>query len=441
MPDPRPNDRRSDEIATTALAAGCFFLIMCGYFMLRPIRETMGLDEHIDDLHWLFLGTLTVMIPTSLGFSWLASRLSRRNCITTTFVIILVCLAAFSLALTVFDRHLGPWTGRLFYVWLSVINVLIISAFWITIVDNHRQEQGRRLFAYIAVGGTLGAITGPIITATTIAHLGEPLLLCSAYLCFALTLFILRFMLFPAFDRAAYVASGDEGHSRQRIGGAAINGLWHLFTNLRLGLLALYIISFTILASLLYFEQARLIKEALPERTDRTQLFGWMGAGSQTATILLQLFITSLILTRWGLAPALLALPLLMLFGFLTLTLTPAMLAAPVAMLDITILSAPIALILILDIGRNAASHALSRPAREVIFTTVPPEDKYKAKSAIDTFVYRSGDAGGALLDKAVTSGSEGAASNGPLGIAFGVLAVIVTLGLIRVTPRRNSDD
>ncbi|MCA9310121.1 MAG: MFS transporter, partial [Phycisphaerales bacterium] len=317
-----------EECLTTILAAVCFFLIMCGYFMLRPIRETMGLDQHIDDLHWLFLGTLTVMIPTSLGFSWLASRLSRRNCITTTFIIVLICLAGFTLALTVFDRVLGPWTGRIFYVWLSVINVLIISAFWVTVVDNHRPEQGRRLFAFIAVGGTLGAIVGPIITATTIHHLGEPLLLCTAYFCFALTLAILRFVLFPAFDRKAYVVADGQAHSRRRIGGSAINGLLHLFTNPRLGLLALYIISFTILASLLYFEQARLIKEALPERTDRTRLFGWMGVGSQTATILLQLFITSRILTRFGLAPALLALPLLMLFGFFTLTLTPDMLAA-----------------------------------------------------------------------------------------------------------------
>ncbi len=447
---------RSGEFITTLLAALCFFLIMCGYFMLRPIRETMGLDQRIDDLHWLFLATLGVMIPTSFAFSWLASRLPRRTCIAITFIFVLICLAAFSLALSVYDTHLGPLTGRVFYVWLSVINLLIISAFWACIVDNHTQEQGRRLFAYVGIGGTLGAIVGPLITTFTIEHVGEPVLFCAAFACFAATLAILRFGLFPCFDRRGFVASSDGSHSHRRIGGAAIDGLKHLFSNPRLGLLALYIIAFTILASLLYFEQARLIKAALPDRTDRTQLYGWMSAGSQTTTILLQLFITSRLLTRVGLGPALLSLPVFMLFGFLGLTFTPSipvfmligllgLTCAPLLLGPITglfeaaILTPTIGLILLLDIGRNATSHALSKPAREVIFTTVPPEDKYKAKSAIDTFVYRSGDAGGALTDMVVTGGKE-TATNGPIGIVAGVAACVITLGLIRVAPRRSAD-
>lgn len=430
---------RSGEFITTLLAALCFFLIMCGYFMLRPIRETMGLDQRIDDLHWLFLATLGVMIPTSFAFSWLASRLPRRSCISITFIFVLICLAAFSLALSVYDTHLGPLTGRVFYVWLSVINLLIISAFWACIVDNHTQEQGRRLFAYVGIGGTLGAIVGPLITTFTIEHVGEPVLFCAAFACFAATLAILRFGLFPSFDRRGFVASRDGSHSRRRIGGAAIDGLKHLFSNPRLGLLALYIIAFTILASLLYFEQARLIKAALPDRTDRTQLYGWMSAGSQTTTILLQLFITSRLLTRVGLGPALLSLPVFMLIGFLSLTIAPRMLAPITGLFEAAILTPTIGLILLLDIGRNATSHALSKPAREVIFTTVPPEDKYKAKSAIDTFVYRSGDAGGALTDMVVTGGKE-TATNGPIGIVAGVAACVITLGLIRVAPRRNAD-
>ncbi|OAB56007.1 hypothetical protein AY599_11240 [Leptolyngbya valderiana BDU 20041] len=403
------------ELTPAALSAAYFFCLLFGYFMLRPLRDAMGLASGVDSLRLLFLGTLAVMIVANLVFAAIASRVPRRVFVPLVYGFGVACLVAFLLAFLVLGEARSETVGKVFYVWLSVFNLMATAVFWGFMADIFKKPQAARLFGFIAVGGTAGAICGSAWTGLLSEAIGTVglfagasfLILCAGALAIVL-------------DRVAEGRRmGSAGHTLDAggaLGGTSWQGVVDVLRSPYLMGIACYVAAFTIGSTLLYFEKMRIIEGFAETIESRAQVLAWIELGGQTLTVLLQLFVTGRLMRRLGVGALLAVVPMVTVIGFVGLA------AAPVLL----VLAA-------FEVARRASHYALSKPAREALFTTVPRTDKYKAKGIIDTFVYRGGDTAGTVADAALAAAGLAAAWLAvPLGI--GSLVVGVWLG------RRSND-
>lgn len=365
-----------DESPAVAAGLLLFFLVFTGYFMLRPVRETMGVAGGIDNLQWLFTGTFVATLAALPLFGWLASKVARRRIVAWTYGFFTTNLLAFAVCLAVMPDDLA--VARTFYIWLSVFNMLTISLAWSTLADVFASGQARRLFALMAGGASLGGLVGPVLGTVLVAPLGHSgLVVLSAA------------MLVGAIGAAAYMHRwrdrqdvGDApestiiGDRARPLGGNPFAGATAVFRSPYLLGIALFVLLLATATTFLYFEQARLVAENFPDRTRQTQVFGLIDTIVQTLAILTQLFLTGRIAQRLGVGVLLVGVPLVVAGGFLWLALAPVF-----------------AVFVVVMIVRRAGEYAFVRPGREMLYTVVSPEQKYKAKNFIDTVVYRGGDA------------------------------------------------
>ncbi|MGP1347023.1 MAG: NTP/NDP exchange transporter [Phycisphaerales bacterium] len=383
-------DFHEGESVPALLSALYFFCLLFGYFMLRPLRDAMGLDDGVDSLHKLFLITLGVMVIANIAYGFVASRVPRRVFVPIVYWIGVACIAGFLAAFLALGEHRSPFVGKVFYVWLSVFNLFAVTVFWGFMADLFTLAQSKRLFGFIGVGGTAGAMCGSAFTGVLAVRLGEAgLFACAA------ALIAIAGAIATALARRADARTGT------RIGGlrgASWSGLVAIARSPYLMGIAAYVALFTILSTLIYFEKGRIVYAATDDREARAQILAWIEMGGQALTLFIQVFLTGRLMRRLGVGTLLALVPLLTLAGFIALAVIPGLLT-----------------IALLDAARRACNHALSKPARETLFTVVPREDKYKAKSAIDTFVYRGGDSIGTLLDMWRTHSAAIAASGGLL--------------------------
>jgi AAA family ATP:ADP antiporter len=275
-----------------------------------------------------------------------------------------------------------PWVDGCFFVWVSVFNLFATAVFWAFMTDLFTTEQGKRLFGFIAVGGSLGGILGPIITASLVHRVstGVLLLICAAML--ELAAQCVRF--FPAEFRRPDAKSPDRpgdsaGAAEKPIGGGIWEGVTHICRSPYLFGLFLFILLYTLTSTWAYFQQAELTKAGFVDRAARTAFFAKLDLSVNTLTLVLQIFLTGRLMKFLGVTVTLLFMPVLSLFGFAVMGLMPVL----------TVLA-------VFQVVRRASTFAFMRPAREVLFTVLRREDKYKAKSFIDTFGYRCGDQIGA---------------------------------------------
>jgi AAA family ATP:ADP antiporter len=384
-----------------ALAAGfvLFFLLFASYFMLRPVRETFGLAGGVDNLQWLYLGTfLGALIAVPL-FGWLSARVPRARLVPWTYAFSAVVMGGFAISLL--RNPDDVWIGRAFYIWVSVFNLFVVSIAWSLMADVFSPDQAKRLFGRIAAGASLGGLAGPLTSGFLVAHVGlAGLLLISTGLLLA-TLLCVAYLLRWRRDHGH---PADVHSPTQAIGGGIWAGLTTILSSPQLRAISLFVILLTAVSTFLYFEQARVVKATFPDKVQQTQVFASIDAAVQGLTIFLQLFVTGQIAKRLGLTALLTAVPLLTVLGFLALA------AAPV----FTVLAAVMIL-------RRVGEYALIRPGREMLFSAVDAETKYKSKSAIDTAVYRGGDVLSAWLNTAIVA-------VGSTGVAAFVGAVIAAL-------------
>jgi len=384
-------------------AAASFFFLLGGYYIIRPLREEMGASAGGGfALNWLFLGTLAGTFLVTPLFGTLVSRYPRRVFVPVVYHVFAASFVAFYAALSVLSGPSRLATARFFFVFVSTFNLLIVSVFWGFLADLFRSSQAKRLFGAIGLGGTLGGIAGGAITASLARRLGPvPLLLVAAGL-FEVAVFCMR--------RLARAYRIDEAPREEASapaegippGTGALSGL-RLFLGSRYLLgIAAFLLLFTIGSTFLYLAQARIVRASFPDAGSRTAFFAKADLAVNVLTAFTQLFLTGRILPAVGLGPALAFLPLLTGAGFLALGASP----TP-------------GTLFVFQVARRAAEFALVKPAREVLFTVVSREEKYSAKSFIDTFVYRSGDALGALADRLVA-----ALGLGPVGFAWAFLPV-----------------
>ncbi len=397
------------ELAPAVLSAAYFFCLLFGYFMLRPLRDAMGLAGGVDALRLLFLGTLVVMLVANLVFAAVASRVSRRVFVPLVYGFSVVCLVGFLVAFLVLGDQKSETVGNFFYVWLSVFNLMATTVFWGFMADIFTREQSGRLFGFIAVGGTAGAICGSAWTGFLATAIGTTGLFAGASVLILMAGGVA--LVLDAIATRRRMGSPKHALAHMPLGGTSWQGIVDVMRSPYLLGIAGYVAAFTILSTLLYFEKARIV-EAFTEGTEaRAQVMAWIELGGQVLTVLLQVFLTGRLLRRFGVGALLAIVPVVTIIGFVGLA------------------AAPVLLVLgVFEASRRACHYALSKPARETLFTVVPRADKYKAKGIIDTFVYRGGDTVGTVADAGlVIVGLAAAWLAVPLGV--GALLLGVWLG------------
>jgi len=386
----RAVDVRPQEVRAMLMAFVYFFLVLSSWFVLRPMRDAVGAAAGTSKLRWLFAGTLTAMLVCNPLFSALVARFPVRRFIGITYRFFIANLLAFYVLMRVVAPTEGSsgdlWIGRAFFVWTSVFDLFVVSVFWGFMADHFRSEQAKRLFGFIAVGGTLGSVTGSAATVALAKQIGTVnLLLVSAVL---LELAVLMVRRFPSGEHAAATAQERARHDAVPIGGTIWAGLTHVARSPYLSGIGLFQVFVTLGATFLYFEQSELVGKFYADRAARTTVLAQLELSVQVLTLVTQVFFTGRIIRWIGLAGALALLPLISMLGFGALGTVPVF--ATVAAFAVV---------------RRAGNFALNNPAMEILFTVVPREDKYKAKSFIETFVYRAGDQIGAQAYAGMAAG------------------------------------
>lgn len=385
MTYPTPDDRpsalqlllsvRKDERALLALSGLFFFLVMAGYFILRPIRDQMGVAGGVDNLAWLFSGTLLAMLAINPLFSMLVSRWPRPRFVAFSYRALMLCLLGFYLALVGLPEASQVWIGRVFFIWVSVFNLFAVSVFWAVMADVFQSEQSRRLYGVIAAGGSLGALVGGLLTSSLVAAIGAPALL----LVSLVTLELALWCMFAINRRVNLVAAAAQRPQDEVVGGKALDGFRMALRSPYLIGMCGYMLLYTIGSTFLYFLQAQVVAGTIDGKAAQTAYFANVDVWVNGLTLLLQLFLTGRLMARIGVGLTLAALPLISIIGFAGLGLMPVLAA-----------------VVVFTVARRVTNFALSRPARETLFVPLSRGEKYKAKNLIDTVVYRVGDQLGA---------------------------------------------
>ena len=412
---------RPGEIRALLWSFAYFFFLLAAYYVLRPVRDEMGLAGGIKNLPWLFTATFVVMLAVMPVFGAVVARVPRRRFIPLVYHFFVVNIIIFWLLLT-FKVAMAD-TARVFFVWISVFNLFAVSVFWSFMADLYQSEQGKRLFGFIAAGGSAGALLGPLIAAGLAEPVGRAnllliaaLLLEVAVVC-AMRLEIAATAFKPEAQSAAPAARPDAG-----LGGSWIAGLTMMLRSPYLAGIALWVALLSLAGTFLYFQQANIVAALSDDPNRRTAIFARIDLAVSLLTIIVQFVVTGKIIRRFGAGPAAAFLPFVFALGFLALALTP-MLWVVIAF----------------QATQRAANFAISNPARELLFTVVDRAEKYKAKYVIDNVVFRGGDAVSGWLFHALRGfGLEpGTISLATVPVALAWLAL--ALGLGRAHERQSS--
>jgi AAA family ATP:ADP antiporter len=363
---------RPEEVRVVAWCWFYIFSVMSSYYIMRPIRDQAGVAGGVNNLPWLFTGTLLGMLVLNIPFAYLVKKLPRSRFIPITYHFFAANIVLFAALLHWSDAAQTIWVGRIFFIWVSVYNLFVVSVFWQMNVDLFSPEQGKRLFGLIAAGATIGAIVGSSLTASLARYVSPIFLLLGAAILLEVAVFSVGHLsrLSPTLQRQP-VTDSEEAP----IGGTVFAGIIHAFRSRYLINVSLFILLFAVTATFLYFQQLGIVSHSFSDRGAQTAFFATLDLLVNILTLTVQLFLTGRIVLLFGVAAALGFLPALTIIGFGTLALLPT-----------------IAVVAIFQVVRRAGDYAIARPTREVLFTVLPREDRYKTKSFIDTVVYRTGD-------------------------------------------------
>jgi AAA family ATP:ADP antiporter len=358
-----------------------FFALLCGYYIVRPMRDEMGIAGGVEHLQWMFSGTFLAMLAAVPFFGWLARRFAPRRFLPYVYYFFIANLLLF---FALFKSDLThAYVARAFFIWASVFNLFIVSIFWSFMADIFSTAQAKRLFGVIAAGGTAGALVGPVLTAALVLPLGPTnLLLLSAVFLGWAAWCIHRLSAWRQSSMAPLSAVDAAGAAAAAprvdpaLGGSALAGVRLVFRSPYLLGICLLMLLFTTLATFLYFQQAHIVREHFSDPARRTALFAAMDFSVNGLTLATQVFLTGRIVNRFGLGWTLAAVPLLLAAGFLVLGALSALWV-----------------IVAVQILRRAGNYAVMRPGREMLYVVLNKEEKYKAKNFIDTVIYRGGDA------------------------------------------------
>jgi AAA family ATP:ADP antiporter len=400
----RATGAKPEEMRAVCWSFAYFFCLLAGYYVLRPLRDEMGVAGGVRNLQWLFTATFLVMLAAVPLYGAVVARLSRRRFIPFVYHFFVLNLAVFWFFL--FFQIEKTIVARVFFVWVSVFNLFAVSVFWTFMADTFSTEQGKRLFGFIAAGGSAGALAGPALTVWLAVPLGTTNLLLVAAVLLECAVLCVRQL-----ERTAH--AGEPPAQAQALGGGWLAGIALLFRSPYLGGIAAWVGLLSIAATFLYFQQASIIAAASDDPAVRTRMFASVDFAVGLLTIVVQFFATGRLIARFGVGAALALVPVVFMAGFAGLAAAPTL-----------------AVVIAFQALQRTANFAVSNPAREVLFTAVTREEKYKAKNVIDIVVVRGADAAGGWLFAALRSLMELAAvSVTAIGIAAAGLAISIALG------------
>ena len=365
---------RPEEVRALLWSFAYFFCLLASYYLLRPLRDEMGVAGGVRNLQWLFTATFLVMLAAVPLYGALVARLPRRRFIPVVYRFFALNIAAFWVLL-----WLGTGTqtvARVFFVWISVFNLFAVSVFWSFMADLFTSEQGKRLFGFIAAGGTLGALAGPALALLLAVPLGaHNLLIIAGLLLEAAVLCVSRL------DPPAAVSDPGAPAATEQLGGGSFAGILMVLRSPYLAGIALWVALLSVAGTFVYFQQASIVAAASDDPAVRTRIFAAIDLAVAVLTVAVQFVATGRLIARFGVGAAAALLPVVFAAGFAALASSPVL-----------------AVVIAVQAIQRTANFALSNPAREVLFTVLAREEKYKAKNVIDIVVFRGADAAGVWL-------------------------------------------
>jgi ATP:ADP antiporter, AAA family len=402
------------ERTATLWSFAYFFTLLAGYYVLRPLRDQMGIAGGVKNLPWLFTATFLTLLVAQPIYGALVARLPPARFIPIVYHFFVANLVLFWLLLRL---GVAPVIlARVFFVWVSVFNLFAVAVFWSFMADLFTAEQGKRVFGFIGAGGTAGGLLGPVLTIGLSLPLGPINLLLAAAAILELTVFCVH-RLAHATTRST-AAPAEE----KRIGGSAFAALPKLFRSPYLLGVGAWVSLLSFCATILYFEQANIISATVHGAGAQTRIFAGIDLAVGLLTLATQVFVTGQVLRRFGTGIAAGALAAVYVVGFAALAAVP-ILAAVVT----------------LQVVQRWMNFAVANPARQVFFTVLDREAKYKAKNLIDVVIYRGSDAlYGWVFDSLQVLGLKlGGIALVALPVAAGWFALSAVLG--RAQERRSA--
>jgi len=410
------------------LSFSYFFSLLCSYYIIRPMRDEMGIVGGVENLQWLFTGTLVAMTAAIPLFGWVSSRFPREKFLPYIYLFFIVMLLLFYglMGEQAASGFIAPeYVARAFFIWVSVFNLFVVSVFWSFMADLFSNQQARRLFGFIAAGGTVGALAGPALTAMLVQPIGaRNLLLISAlFLGWA----IVCITKLSSWSKSKSVNSEASSVSisnaetsvsestQAAIGGSIWAGIRMVVHSPYLLGICLLMLLFTTLATFLYFMQAQIIRDAFVDSEQRTAVFASIDFAVNALSLVLQVFLTSRLIKWFGIAAVLAIIPVMLAIGFTLLSVSPVLMV-----------------LLAVQIIRRAGNYAVMRPVREMLYVVLSREEKYKAKNVIDTVVYRAGDAVSAWVYAGMRSLGMSVSGIAFIAVPLAILWAWIAFGLGR---------
>lgn len=397
-----------EELRALLWATAYGFFILFSYYILRAVRDDISSADR-GNLQLLWTAVFFVMLGAVPLYSWASSRFKRAVFVPLANRFFIACLLAFFGALALLPADARPWIDRAFYVWTSVFALFVVTVFWGFVNDCFDNDQGRRLFSFIAVGSSLGGIAGSSVTsgiAEVVPTFALLLLACVPLEAASWCVKPMNRWLSGTDLIAASGGGGDAGTDdagargeggppdagadggdddgpsdvdpdqvEEPLAGDAWSGIKVVFQNRYLMGIAAFIALMTFASTILYFEQAHLVGEAISDRGERTAFYARIDIAVNVLTILFQVYLTSRIIKAIGVGLSLAIIPALTFLGFAALGAVPSL-----------------AVLVAVQVAYRAGRYGITRPAREILFTVVDREQKYKSKAFIDAAVYRGGD-------------------------------------------------
>ncbi|OOF44460.1 MFS transporter [Rodentibacter trehalosifermentans] len=363
-------DVKPNEIKALAWSWLYVFALFFAYYTLRPIRDELGAAGGVKSLTWLFTASLVAMLLLTPLYGYLVKRWRREKFIAIAYRFFMLNLAIFAVLMAIATGDILVWTGRIFFIWVSVFNLFVVSVFWSLMSDVFTTEQGKRLFGFLATGATVGGIAGSAFVSAFSATFNN-------YVWLTFSVFLLEITVFAAKRISTLGTKEIQTHQNdnKQIGGNVWSGLIRVFRSPYLLGISAFILLYSITSTVLYFQQADIVNANITNKAERTAFFANIDLWVNSLTLLFQLGLTGRLMKYFGILPVLAVLPLLSAASFALLAAYPT-----------------VAIFVFVQVARRVSNFAFTRPAREVLFTRLNREDRYKAKSVIDTLIYRSGD-------------------------------------------------
>ena len=410
---------RPEELPALLAAFATLFCMFSSYTMLRPIRDTMGITSGVEKLPYLFWGTFAAMLAVQPVYGWLTSRLRRPVFLPWVYAFFVANLLGFYVWFNLQQDH--TWISRAYYIWVSVFNFFIVAVFWSLMADVFTREQAGRMFGFIAAGASTGGLLGPLVAGRLAVPLGTiNLLPISATLLGASVFFMMRVIHWHrAFGTAARGIETDTP-----LGGSMMAAFQQVFRSRYLLGIALFVICLSWVSTFLYLEQQTFVAKVFTTRDERTRFFSDVDFWVNACSLLTQLLLFGRLFKWAGHRALLVSVPLLMMAGYGIFALLPSF-AVLVGVLAV----------------RRVGEYAITRPCRDSLYTVCTREEKYKAKSLIDTFIYRGGDATSASMFQLLTGGLGFSASAlGWFGAFISALWALLALALGKSQQLRGSE-